>query len=398
MKRAADIIISSIFIIFITFGMCVTLFSQKDYYSFYENRSKATLPVFSATSFFEGRYLAELDEFLADHVAYRNFSLLTKTYSDLYIIKRPVVNDIVITEDLLLPYLDYLNTNDDRIMHQAKVCAQQIYEVQQQVENYGGAYCYVGVPCQYTYFSDQYPWYLENNYSYSSTSLRCFYKEVERLGINFVDMSAVFHDLENPRDMYLSTDNHFSLYGAYITYGVIVDLVRDTYNIHIDYPTKEDIEFHFLVNSFMGSRSRKLMGLGKVEERLLMAEFLEPIPFTRVDNEVVADSSVYELPGSDTDSIMYSLYMGGDIANTILFTDRPQLPTILIYGDSFTNAVECLMYFSCNEMHSIDLRYYDEMPLISYVQIVKPDIVICIRDFEVLIVPFGNNKLFEATD
>ena len=66
--------------------------------------------------------------------------------------------------------------------------------------------------------------------------------------------------------------------------------------------------------------------------------------------------------------MLYSLYMGGDVGETVIETGRPDLPSILIYGDSFTNPVECLAYYSFDEMRSIDLRHYKDMTLADYIQ------------------------------
>ena len=85
--------------------------------------------------------------------------------------------------------------------------------------------------------------------------------------------------------------------------------------------------------------------------------------------------------------------MGGDIPETVIETNRPELPSILIYGDSFTNAVEALAYYSFDEMRSVDLRYYDQMSISQYIQEYKPDIVVCIRDYESLLAVDGNGNL-----
>jgi hypothetical protein len=72
--------------------------------------------------------------------------------------------------------------------------------------------------------------------------------------------------------------------------------------------------------------------------------------------------------------------MGGDIEETIIRTNRPELPNVLLFGNSFTNAMECFLYTSFNEMRSLDLRYYTEKGILQYVSEYKPDIVICMRD------------------
>ena len=129
------------------------------------------------------------------------------------------------------------------------------------------------------------------------------------------------------------------------------------------------------------------------EERLSILRPVVDVPFTRTDSGEPSDPEVYALPVSDDEVLTYNLYMGGDKANTVIDTQREELPNILIYGDSFTNALECIAYLSFNEMHSLDLRHYQEMSLEDYIRAFQPDVVICIRDYEVLLYPSENGGL-----
>ena len=85
--------------------------------------------------------------------------------------------------------------------------------------------------------------------------------------------------------------------------------------------------------------------------------------------------------------------MGGDIAETVIQTNRSELPDILIFGDSYTNAVETFLYASFNEMRSLDLRHYREMALLDYVRLHQPDIVVCLRDDANLLTETGNGAI-----
>lgn len=95
----------------------------------------------------------------------------------------------------------------------------------------------------------------------------------------------------------------------------------------------------------------------------------------------------------DSRAVYYGLYMGGDIAETCIRTDRSSLPTALIFGDSFTNAVESLAYYSFDEMRSVDLRHYKTQSISDYIAAYQPDVVICIRDYEALLSRSDNGGL-----
>ena len=116
-------------------------------------------------------------------------------------------------------------------------------------------------------------------------------------------------------------------------------------------------------------------------------------------------SAVYALPATEDEALTYGLYMGGDIAETCIRTDRSSLPTALIFGDSFTNPVECLAYYSFtnaveslayysfDEMRSVDLRHYKTQSISDYIAAYQPDVVICIRDYEALLSRSDNGGL-----
>ena len=140
----------------------------------------------------------------------------------------------------------------------------------------------------------------------------------------------------------------------------------------------------------MGSRERKLLSLRNLNEPLYVLYPWEAVPFTRTDMGREGIPSVYALPGSGAEVLTYNLYMGGDISETVIDTGRAELPSVLIYGDSFTNAMECVLYLSFDKMYSLDLRYYRDMSLNDYIEAVKPDVVLCVRDTFALLDPAYN--------
>ena len=99
-------------------------------------------------------------------------------------------------------------------------------------------------------------------------------------------------------------------------------------------------------------------------------------------------------PETAGEDVTYSVYMGGDIAETVIQTDRPELPNALIFGDSFTNPVECLAYYSFNELRSVDLRHYTAQSLSDYIAAYQPDVVLCVRDYQALLSREFNGAFF----
>ncbi|MBM7562753.1 hypothetical protein [Fusibacter tunisiensis] len=394
-NKIVHVLVILIFMLFMTIGGLVTVIKPKETYSYFENRSLQQRPVLEKNGFLEGQYFQDLESYLADHTALRTTLLKIETLVDLHLLKRPVVNDVVVRDDVLLPKLRHTFFDADSLEKEVIEFTGRLAEFDAVVRAYGGTFYYVGVPCQYAYFEDRYPWYLENRADYTATVLSAFTREMVSQGVNFIDMGHIMESMGKPQYFGSLVDNHYGLEGAFSTYKEIVMRINEQTQHELVFPSDEDIVFVDLPNTYIGSRERKLLNLYGFDEPLKVASFKDPIAFTRMDNGLETSPAVYYMPSSEFEPVLYGLYMGGDIAETVIKTNRPELPSVLIYGDSFTNAVEVLAYYSFDEMRTIDLRHYNEMTLAAYVKLYKPDIVIGIRDYEAIILKEGNGNILE---
>lgn len=394
MKRICEWAMALLFSGVLLVLMAATVLLPKERYSYYENRNLSAFPEITAESVLSGQAFGDLETLFCDYAAWRTPALKAVTWCDLNVFHRPVVNDIVVTDDALLEQLYTMPDTADDILRKAGDVAADNAALRDQIEAYGGHYCYVAVPCQYAYYEDEYPSYLENRSAYTAAELAALNSAMDAQGITHVDMGPVFDSLGHLPAFSSKVDNHYGLLGAYETYRAAVQALNDAYGLALSFPEEgADVTFSALPNPYMGSRTRKLLGLRSNEEKLLTAAFREDISFTRFDNGGEVAATVYALPATDTEPLTYELYMGGDIAETVLRTDRPALPSVLIFGDSFTNPVESLAYYSFNELRSIDLRHYTAQSLSDYIATYKPDVVLCIRDYQSLLSREYNGNL-----
>lgn len=380
------------FLGFLGIGLIVTLLRPRAAISYYENRALASFPRPTAQSVGDGSFTNQMEVYLDDHAALRDTLLFAKARLDLAL-HRPVVNGIVVTEGPLLPFLYPEYPEQASIDAQAAAYADRLKRVSDAAAEYGGYFCYVGVPCQYSYFEDDYPWYLYNRSQLSAMSTGALSRAAAERGVNYLDVRAVYGEMGRPEHFGSWIDNHFTMEGAFAAYQAIMDKIAADTGLDFPILRDEDVTFEALPNDYMGSRERRLLDLVQREEQLSVLHPRQEVPFDRFDNGAASLPFINGIPDSPDQSLTYTLYMGGDIANTVIDTHREELPTILIYGDSFTNAIESVAYLSFDEMHSVDLRYYTEMTLVDYIRAFQPDIVIGIRDFEALIYPYGNGNV-----
>lgn len=346
---------------------------------YYEQRNPAALPAPTVDTLLDGSFFTAVESAVTDRLAVRTAAI--RSYFAAHMaLDRPVVGDSVVNADVLLGENSYARWDDAPLYDEARDIAADYADLANFVEEQGGWFCYVGLPLQTFYYTDKYPNYLENR-EWHLTALRdAFSTAKEAENVPFIEMNSVFRSLTGEEAVYPETDHHYTCYGAYVTAQSVAARIREETGLAVTIPTQEELDWETLPNPFLGSRNRKLYGLWDSSDRADIASPREEIPFRRWDNGVEVETSVFTLPATETEAVTYSIYMGGDIGETVIRTDRPDLPRVLIYGDSFTNLLETLLYAGFDEMRSLDYRYYSGQSLREYIADYQPDVVLCVRD------------------
>lgn len=394
MKRFAQVAFLACFLaVILAVPAGTLLFSKNNTSAYYENRALAEWPEITAEGILDGSLAQSLETWYSDHAPGRATLLKMDTFLSMDVLHRPVVNDIVTTEDVLVPFLDYSEYTPAAYEATVGSMSEPFSKLNRYIEETGGSFYFVGFPEQRIYFEDEFPDYLNNHENEAEAADTIFREALEDEGIAFLDMGEVYDDLGHPADFYSTVDHHYNYYGAYAAYRSILDtLAADGWELPV--LTEEDFTFRELPNPYIGSRNRKLYNLWPNQDRAVIAELKDPIAYTRYDNGELSDKPLYVLPAAEDLPTTYNLYMGGDFAETILETNRPELPDVLVFGDSFTNALETLLYTSFDEMRSLDLRHYTDKTLRDYITDYQPDIVICVMNDTFYYTPTGNGDVW----
>lgn len=394
-KKIANIVLVLAFAGFLAAAMVITLGKPQGGWSYYENRTLAQMEELTPQTLWDGTFADSVEPTLQDHAAGRNTLLKLSTWMDMELFHRPVVNQVIPVEGMLLSWNPYETPDPELIQQQADAMAGQLGELRDVVESYGGKFYYVAVPGQYTYFEETHPDFLNNRATYTDLEIPAFQQAMEEQGVTLIEMGEILAQQGNPPEYYSTVDYHYTFGGAYATYLAILERINQDFDHSLTVLDEDSLVRETLPNPYLGSRARKVFGLWETDEKLEIGLPAQPIPFTRIDNGQEVPATVYTLPGNDTDEVAYAAYMGGDIAETVIDTGRDELPSLLIYGDSFTNPVEGLMYYSFDEMRTIDLRHYKDMTLADYIALYQPDVVVGIRDYESLLSTDYNGSPFE---
>ena len=394
-KKIANIVLVLAFAGFLAAAMVITLGKPQGGWSYYENRTLAQMEELTPQTLWDGTFANSVEPTLQDHAAGRNTLLKLSAWMDMELFHRPVVNQVIPAEGMLLSWNPYETPDPELIQQQADAMAGQLGELRDVVESYGGKFYYVAVPGQYTYFEETHPDFLNNRATYTDLEIPAFQQAMEEQGVTLIEMGEILAQQGNPPEYYSTVDYHYTFGGAYATYLAILERINQDFDHSLTVLDEDSLVRETLPNPYLGSRARKVFGLWETDEKLEIGLPSQPIPFARTDNGQEVPATVYTLPGNDTDEVAYAAYMGGDIAETVIDTGRDELPSLLIYGDSFTNPVEGLMYYSFDEMRTVDLRHYKDMTLADDIALYQPDVVVGIRDYESLLFTDYNGSPFE---
>lgn len=395
--RIVSVLFLAGILVFLFFSGAATVIRQPVFSSFYENRSLEQLPEYSSEGLLDGSYCSALNTFLQEHALGRNTLLRWATMLNLKILRRPVVNDVVIRKDVLLGWQDFWIYDRDDLKKLTEKTADRIAGHARAAEAYGGRYYYVAVPHQALAFAGEYPDYLQSHEEYFRDTADYLAKALEDRDVPFMDMWAVFRRKGILQDVSSRIDNHFSIVGAVETCRCLLDRISADTCFAFCFLAEGNYRIEWLPNHYLGSRTRKLFDLWPSQERLGIVITNDEPEFTRTDRSSrvkgqTESRSVYALPSAEDEIVAYDLYMGGDWGCTEIRTGRPELPSILIYGDSFTNPVECILWQGFDTMYSFDFRHYTEQDLDELIARYQPDIVVCIRDYEAVLKADGNGS------
>lgn len=137
-SRWADWFLTAGFLGFLALALAVTLIRPKSGWSYYENRNLAHPAELSVETLLDGTFPASVEPVLQDHAAGRNTLMKLSVWVDLHLFHRPVVNQVVPADGMLLGWNPYETPDPAGITAQAEHMAEELARLRDVVEEYGG--------------------------------------------------------------------------------------------------------------------------------------------------------------------------------------------------------------------------------------------------------------------
>ncbi len=193
-------------------------------------------------------------------------------------------------------------------------------------------------------------------------------------GINVVDTYAPMMAHEDDY-LYFHTDHHYTFKGAYYSYLALLNAINrnNPERELLRFPSWEQMRVIRPNGEFWGSL------IPQIGDTLYEgSDYLEyalpddfPTEYERLESGERSDMPLIR----DDSTVEYGWFMNGDYGNTVIKTQRSELPNILLIGYSYTDALELMAIYNFNEMHSIDPRLF-EGDIETYIREVQCDYVV----------------------
>lgn len=340
----------------LSFGILIASVLKKDIdFSQFENRTLAYLkrPTYEdvlSGEWFQSFETYNLDQVIArDHLVFMNSRLL-------HLLGKKQINLITVgTNDTLIQTAHEFPAVSDQT---EPFLSDVLIPFRNATESYGGQFFYINKYPRHLFFWKQFPYHEDEK---KDSYIEANQKEISALtgaGICVVDS---YKPMMEHADEYLyyHTDHHYTYKGAYYTYLALLDAINQNNpdKPDLSFPAWEQMQAVRPQGKFWGSLIPQIgdtlyEGLDYLEYAL-PDDF--PTKYERYESGVLSDMPLVRV---DT-TTEYGWFMNGDYGNTVIKTNRPELPNILLIGYSFTDALELMAVYNFNEMHSIDPRAYD---------------------------------------
>ena len=324
----------------------INLLLPKKVFSEQENRYLASIPDFNFKDLVSGEYVEELDNYINDHFAFRDFWLKLNSFVQIATGKTEN-NGVYIGKDgYLFEKFEYTDAQKENIKMAEK--AINDFAVKTGLPTY-----FMLAPNSIYINQDKLP----NNVT--SPDQSAIINEIYSACTNVTCINTIksFEENKNNVQLYFRTDHHMTSEGAYLLYQ---DFCKSA---NIEPAKLSDFTKETVSTSFLGTFDSKAQ-----------------VPFQKQDEITVYKNDINTNVSGDYDgkkynSIFnedyldkkdkYSYFLNGNNAKVVIKTNVNNGKKLLVIKDSYSHIMAQFLCQNYEEVHFLDPRYYN-LPLMDY--------------------------------
>ena len=329
----------ALFILFIG-GLSFINFTKKDApFSEFENRPLAQFPKFTLERLIDGSFTSEFETYVNDQFIGKTFWTGLKAKAEQAIWKQEN-NGVYFGKERML------------FEKPAEIPTQLMKNIdtvnQFQLKNKDFPFIFVLAPTSIDLYPEILPLYAKTG---MHAEIMDIVSGALSQDIRFIDP---FNLLKKEKDspIYFRTDHHWTTYGAFYTYQAIAEDMGFTAN------SFDDFQIEQVSNQFYGTFYAKGNDLSIPPDVIDIFTLKKDMQY-----EVIADRDV-QLDGLYDKSFLnkrdqYAYFLGGNHAKTIITSSVENGKKLLLIKDSYAHAMVPFLANHFEEIHMLDLRYYN---------------------------------------
>ena len=188
--------------------MLFNIFLPDKKFSAEENRLLQTMPKLSISSIFSGRFESKVESYAADQFMLRNMFIKVKSSFDTSLGSTDSNNVFMCKDNYLMENISKLDTKKMENNYNSLAKLKQLYP--------NINMDFMLVPNAANIMSDKLPLFAVTEDQ--NKQMDDFFKKIQSIGINPVDVRATFKKNKEKIELYYHTDHHWTTDGAYLAY------------------------------------------------------------------------------------------------------------------------------------------------------------------------------------
>ncbi|MCR8656491.1 DHHW family protein [Paenibacillus endoradicis] len=418
MNKSTSIVYMCTFLVIILGFSIATVIIPDRKFSTSENRTLSTLPTIRVDSLISRSFFEDMNQYLNDQIVFRDgmvklyqrqqnskifnamlFENMLHTNSPLKPEDGTEVKESRIVSKLVLTNNKWMFPIPSKVVYtkHIDVSTTKLNEAIKFAEEQGTETYFVSNPSRTKALMHLYPTYLRTD-SYAK-SKEYFLSKLDN-NINVVNVGNKFDTFTKAEleEMYLETDHHWNIKGAFTAYQEMITQISNRSPIFEDEPmTLDEINISQLVDGrFEGSYNNQINFVinPKKADRTIIYEPKIPFAFSNFEvinkdgTQTITDFNDFYGFKRGRSTYAYGTIYGGDRQR--IAYENPQANNqlnVLLLKDSFMNPLTPYLAQHFNKLTVLDNRYYSEFSLQN---------VLTTEHYDMLIIAFHDDNLFSG--
>ncbi|MDK2802324.1 MAG: hypothetical protein KFW09_02985 [Oscillospiraceae bacterium] len=341
-------ITASIFIILFSSIFLLNIFKKPIVFSKIENRYLKEFPIFNSKDFFLGEFNKDIEEYYSDQFIFRDNWITIKSFSEYIIGKKNIDNIFIGKDDYIferhLPK-DIETNNLEKNLDSIKLFLKNINLLNISTS-------FIIVPSSSHVLSEYMP---RLAYKYNENNIIDYLDLIISRydNINFI---PILEDLKNNSDKYIyyKTDHHWTTKGAYIAYKAWAK------ENNINPLLESDFIIKTVSDNFFGTTHANINLPFIKPDKINLYYIKKDMNYNIIynQNDSTKTSNLYNKEFLDKKD-KYSIFLNGNNGIININTNNKNNKNLIIIKDSFANSFSPFIINHFENIHIIDLRFFN---------------------------------------